>query len=198
MEMPHATAPKDTLMQRALLVIDVQNDYFSGPHTITYPEDSLANIQRAMDAAHTAAIPIVLVQHSAPNGATGPFQAGTWGWELAEAVRQRPHDCVIQKRLPGSFTETELEPWLRERGVDTIVIAGYMTQMCCDTTSRQAVHLGFAVEFLSDATGTHDFANVAGSITAEALHRAILITEASRFSRILSVDAWLALLASPA
>jgi len=66
-----------------------------------------------------------------------------------------------------------------------------MTQMCCDTTARQAFHLGFAVEFLSDATGTLDFSNQAGSITAEELHKAILITQAMRFSRVMSTQDWL-------
>lgn len=66
-----------------------------------------------------------------------------------------------------------------------------MTQMCCDTTARQAYHLGFNVEFLSDATGTLDFTNGAGSVTAEELHRAILVTQQARFSRMLTTQAWL-------
>ena len=51
----------------------------------------------------------------------------------------RPRDLLIEKSLPGSFTNTPLEPWLRERGITTVSIAGYMTHMCCDTTARQAV-----------------------------------------------------------
>jgi nicotinamidase-related amidase len=69
--------------------------------------------------------------------------------------------------LPGSFTSTELEMWLRERNVETVVIAGYMTQMCCDTTTRQAMHLGFGVEFLSDGTGTLTIKNDAGEVSDE-------------------------------
>jgi len=69
-----------------------------------------------------------------------------------------------------------------------------MTQMCCDTTSRQAVHLGFNVEFLSDATGTLSISNAAGSVAAEELHRAILVTQAMRFARVMEVQDWLACL----
>ena len=79
----------------------------------------------------------------------------------------RPHDVLIHKSLPGSFTGTELETWLRERGMETVVIAGYMTQMCCDTTARQAMHLGFGVEFLSDGTGTLAIKNDAGEVSDE-------------------------------
>jgi len=66
-----------------------------------------------------------------------------------------------------------------------------MTQMCCDTTARQALHLGFSVEFLSDATGTLDIENYAGKITAADLHKAILITQAMRFSKVMTTDEWI-------
>jgi len=63
--------------------------------------------------------------------------------------------------------------------------------MCCDTTSRQAMHLGYKVEFLSDATGAPDVSNYAGYISAEELHKAILIVQASRFSEVLSLEDWM-------
>ncbi len=178
-------------MKRALLVIDVQNDYFSGRHTITHPADSFARILDAIDAANAAGIPVVLVQHTAPEGTMREFREGTHGWEIIPDVLDRPHDEVIEKHLPGSFTGTPLESWLRVRGIDTVTIAGYMTQMCCDTTSRQALHMGFRVEFLSDATGTHDFSNPAGAVTAEELHRAVLVTQASRFAEVMTVREWI-------
>jgi len=97
---------------------------------------------------------------------------------------------LVDKQYPGSFTGTGLEPWLRGRNVDQLVICGYMAQMCCDTTSRQAFHRGFAVVFLSDATGTLDMANDAGAATAEELHRAVLVTQAMRFARVMTTDQW--------
>jgi nicotinamidase-related amidase len=66
-----------------------------------------------------------------------------------------------------------------------------MTQMCCDTTARQAYHRGYAVDFLSDATGTLSVTNAAGTISDRDLHRAILITQQMRFSRILTTDEWI-------
>jgi nicotinamidase-related amidase len=177
-------------LNRALLVIDVQNDYFSGPHTITHPAGSFESIQRAIDLAAAAGVPIVLIQQTFRQPDIPIFRQGTPGWEIPAEILDRPHDIVIEKPLPGSFTDTPLEAWLRERGIDTVVICGYMTQMCCDTTSRQAVHLGFAVEFLSDATGTHAFSNDAGEVTAEELHRAALVVQASRFAEVLGVEEW--------
>jgi nicotinamidase-related amidase len=177
-------------VRRALLIIDVQNDYFGGRHAIGFPAGSFPNILRAMDYAGEHGLPVALVQHSASRPDADTFRPGAPGWEIHPDVLARPHDVVIEKRLIGSFTGTTLEEWLRGRGVDTVVIAGYMTQMCCDTTARQANHLGFRVEFLNDATGTHAFANAGGIVTAEELHRATLVTQAAAFSRVLTVDEW--------
>jgi nicotinamidase-related amidase len=66
-----------------------------------------------------------------------------------------------------------------------------MTQMCCDKIARQAFHLGFNVEFLSDATGTLDVFNYAGYVSAEELHRSVLVTQAMKFSEVLTVGDWI-------
>jgi len=177
-------------MKRALLVIDVQNEYFTGKVPVTHPAGSLNNILAVMDFAHTRGIPTVVVQHSAPPN--GPvFAKGSEGWNLHPEIAARHCDHLVDKTLPGSFTGTDLEQWLKDRHIDTVVIAGYMTQMCCDTTARQAFHMGIAVEFLSDATGTLSIANAAGSVTAEELHRAILVTQAMRFSKVMTAAAWM-------
>jgi nicotinamidase-related amidase len=184
-------------MSRALLVIDVQNEYFTGKLPITHPPGSLANILRAMDAAHEAGVQVILIQHTAPQPETTVFRRGSPEWELHPEIARRAHQVLIHKTLPGSFTGTELESWLRTHGVDSVAIAGYMTQMCCDTTARQAMHLGFKVEFLSDATGTLAIKNDAGLVTGEELHRATLVTQQMRFSRVLPTADWISALAEP-
>jgi nicotinamidase-related amidase len=180
------------MAKRALLIIDVQNEYFTGKLPISYPEGSLDHILQAMDAASVAGVPVVVIQHGVPQPDSATFRRGSREWELHPAVAERPRDALIEKTLPGSFTGTELEAWLRAREIDTVVIAGYMTQMCCDTTARQAMHMGLNVEFLSDATGTLAVKNGAGAVTAEELHRAILVTQAMRFSKVLSTAEWIA------
>ena len=179
-------------MKRALLVIDVQNDYFpGGALPVTHPPDSLYWITEAMDGAAMAGVPIVIIQHGNDNPEAKSFLKGSRGWRLKGEVEVRKRAVVIEKTLPGSFTGTILDAWLKENGVDTLVIVGYMSQMCCDTTARQAVHLGYGVEFLSDATGTLDFSNAAGKVSAEELHRATLVTQQSRFSKVLTTEAWI-------
>ena len=176
-------------MRRALLVIDVQNEYFTGALPITHPAGHLEQILAAMDAA-AGKVPTIVVQHYFPDPGKPLFQKGTPGWELHPEVKSRPHDLLVEKSLPGSFTGTPLEGWLREKNIDTVTIAGYMTHICCDTTARQAVHRGLTVEFLRDATGTLDLSNSAGKVTAEELHRSILCAQQMMLSEVLGVAEW--------
>lgn len=178
-------------MNDALLVIDVQNEYFTGAMPVTHPRGSLFHILRAMDRAHAGAVPIVVIQHTSAARNAVTFRKGTHNWELHPEITRRHTDIVIEKNLPGSFTNTNLGTWLTEREVSNVTIAGYMTQMCCDTTARQAFHRGYAVDFLSDATGTRSVTNAAGTITDRDLHRATLIAQQMRFSRILTTDEWI-------
>ena len=91
-------------------------------------------------------VPVVVIQHTnqAPDAVT--FRKGTDNWELHKEIKQRHSDILIGKNLPGSFTGTSLESWLKERDISKVTIAGYMTQMCCDTTARQAFHRGLCGE----------------------------------------------------
>jgi nicotinamidase-related amidase len=177
-------------MKRALLVIDVQNEYFTGALPVSWPEGSFDNILRAVDAAGAYGVPVIYVQHTSEAPGAKTFVRGTVGWELHDKLKQRKHDLIVEKKLPGSFTGTCLEETLKKLGCDTVTIAGYMTQMCCDTTARQAFHMGYGVEFLSDATGTLDITTYAGSVTAEELHRAILVAQSMRFSKVLTEAEW--------
>ncbi len=177
-------------MKRALLVIDVQNEYFTGALPITHPAGHLENILRVMDRV-AGKVPTVVVQHHFAQADAPMFRKGSHAWELHPEVASRPRDLLLEKQLPGSFTNTALETWLREQGATHVTIAGYMTHMCCDTTAREAFHRGFSVEFLSDATGTLPLANAAGNVTAEELHRSILCAHQMLLGEVLDSTTWL-------
>jgi nicotinamidase-related amidase len=177
-------------MPRALLVIDVQNEYFTGALPISHPVGHLSKITGVMDAAKVAKVPTVVIRHAQPDPKSPVFCKGTKEWELHPVVADRQRDHLVDKHLPGSFTGTDLDEWLKARGIDTVTIAGYMTQVCCDTTARQAMHLGYKVEFLNDATGTLNVTNSAGSVTAEELHRSILVAQQMFISEVLDSATW--------
>ncbi len=183
--------------RRALIVIDVQNEYVTGKLPIEYPEISLslANIGRAMDTACAAGIPIVGVQNSAPAGSP-VFAKGSAGWELHAVVSSRPHEHHVEKTLPSAFAGTDLAAWLKQQGVDTIAIVGYMTHNCDDSTVREAVHAGLAVEFLADAAGSLPYDNRAGRASAEEIHRIFTVVMHSRFAAVTTTAEWVAAIQS--
>ena len=178
-------------MRRALLVIDVQNEYVSGALPISYPpvEHSLERIGRALDVAESADIPVIVVQQTAPESSP-IFAAGSHGAELHRTVATKRRDLLLSKTLPSCFADTELDQWLRENGIDTVAIAGYMTQNCDESTARDAAHRGYRVEFLSDATGTLSMSNEAGTIGARELHEAVTIVLQSRFAAVITTEQW--------
>lgn len=179
-------------MKRALVVIDVQNEYVTGQLKIRHPDllTSLANVARAMNAATDFGAAILLVQHVEDESAP-VFARGSEGAALHASVATRHPDLLITKNEVSAFAGTELEDWLRANDIDTVTITGFMTQHCCAGTARDAAALGFTVEFLSDATGTLDLDNAAGSISAEALHQSVLVTMDSEFAAVATTDAWI-------
>ncbi|PKL57527.1 MAG: cysteine hydrolase, partial [Methanomicrobiales archaeon HGW-Methanomicrobiales-5] len=95
-------------MKEVLLVIDVQNEYFTGKLPVTYPAKSFEKILVAMDHAHAAHMPVVVIQHTNPASDAATFKKGTDGWELHDEIKRRHADIIIEKTLPGSFTGTSL------------------------------------------------------------------------------------------
>ena len=179
-------------MSRALLVIDVQREYFDGALPISYPAGHLENILAVMDRAVEKKIPTAVIRHHQADPDSPIFRLNSEMWQLHDEVARRPRDILIDKQLPGSFTNTPLGDWLKELGAGTVSIAGYMTHMCCDTTARQAFHQGYTVEFLRDATGTLPVENEAGSATAEQLQTSILVAQQMFISEVIGNQDWIA------
>ena len=182
-----------TTPRRALIVIDVQNEYVTGELPIEYPpvQDSLANIGRAIDAAHAHAIPVIVVQHLEAAGAA-MFARGSHGAALHPVVASRSYDRLIEKTLPSSFAGTDLADWLAEQEIDTLSIVGYMTHNCNVSTVLHASHAGMKVEYLNDATGSLPYENDAGYASAEEIHRAFTVVMHSRFAAVVGTGDWIA------
>lgn len=183
--------------RRALLVIDVQNEYVTGKLRIQYPPvaSSLAAIALAMDEAARHGIPVLVVQNSAP--AQSPlFARGSTAWELHEVVATRPRQGLVEKTLPSAFAGTRLREELQRLEVDTLTIAGYMTHNCDVSTAIDALHQGYAVEFLHDAAGSLAYRNEAGLASAEEIHRAFSVVLQSRFAAVMATADWVQAIAS--
>jgi nicotinamidase-related amidase len=192
-----AMSRKPDPAKRALILIDVQNDYFDGDLLrIAYPPASqtLPNLLRAARAAVEAGIPIVAVRQLAPE-ASPVFAAGSRGAALVDSVAALPLALVVDKVLPSALAGTTLPDWLRAQDIGTLTLAGYMTQNCVESTVRHALHEGYEVEVLADATGAVSYANRQGFASAETIHKTSLVVMQSRFAAVMDVAEWLDVLA---
>lgn len=190
---------KTSAPRRVLVVIDVQNEYVTGNLPIEYPDvqASLRNIGAAMDAARRSGIPVVVIQNQAPLGSP-LFARGSDGWQLHPVVASRPHDHYAEKSLPDAFAGTDLAEYLAAQGADTLTVVGYMTHNCVDSTVKHALHAGFNVEFLQDASGSVPYKNSAGEQNAKQIHQAFSVVMQSRFAAVLDTSEWIDGLASGA
>ncbi len=179
---------------RALIVIDVQNEYQMGL-PITFPPfaETVENVGRAMDFARAQGLAVIVVQQNAP-AASPIFAMGSQGHDLHPVVAGRPRDHLVQKTLASAFPGTDLELFLRSRGITTLTICGYMSHNCNLSTALEAAHKSFTVEYLSDASGSLAYANRAGATTAEEMHRVVCTVLQSRFAAVASTDEWIAAL----
>ena len=179
--------------RRALVLVDVQQEYFDGPLNIQYPprEESLARILQTVDVAEQAEMPVVVVQHEYPAGAP-VFAAGTPGYELQPEVKARTGNAAkhVTKSLASVFAGTDLTDWLRANEIDTITLVGYMTNNCVLGTAVDAEALGFSIEVLSDATGAIHMANEAGTVSARQVHETLMVLLHSNWASVADTEAW--------
>ena len=189
-----ASAPTTLDPQKtALLVIDFQNEYFSGKLPIPEGEHALANAQRLIARADTDGMSVFHVQHVAP--AQSPiFAQGSEGAEIHRDIQPAGKHVVVQKTSVSVFPTTDLDRQLKSRGIDTLVISGLMTHACVAGAARDAVPLQYNVIVASDACATRDLdLSGAGTVPHEALHRAALASIDDVFGDIMTTEAVLGL-----
>ncbi|MGC1504097.1 MAG: cysteine hydrolase family protein [Sulfitobacter sp.] len=161
--------------QKALILIDIQNDYFTGG---LWPVDNMAQVAEAaravLDAARAAGDLVLHVRHEATSADAPFFRPGTAGAEIHPGVAPLNSEAVILKHRPNSFHQTNLNDHLTAAGIRDVTIIGAMTQMCIDATARAAGDLGFNVTLVADACGakSQSFGDV--SLTSTQVQAAFL------------------------
>lgn len=178
MPIPH---PEKT----ALLLIDIQKEYFLEGRPLFVPDGAkvLDTLVPAVTLWHQRGWPVVHIYHEAP--ADSPlFAQGSFAQQPHKALPHREGDLVVTKALPGAFTGTELEAALRAKGVTGVVVCGFMTQLCCDTTAREADARGFAVWFPRDATSCPNLKDRGFGAISAAQVKAQVLTVIQNFATV--------------
>jgi nicotinamidase-related amidase len=176
-------------MNSALLVIDIQNDYFPGGKMEV--EGSTEASLRAKDLLklfRERTLPIIHVQHVSTRPGAGFLVAGTPGVAIHDNVAPLQGEIVIQKNFPNSFRNTPLLERLRNEGISHVVIIGMMTHMCVDATTRAAFDHGLQCTVVSDACATRTL-NFGGKVVpAEHVHAAFLAALSGVYAKVVSTD----------
>jgi len=142
-------------MKTALLLVDIQNDYFSGGANPLENADMAAlNAKRILGKFREDQAEIVHIQHLSKRANAGFFIPETNGCKIHHYVQPVDEEKVIVKHFPNSFRETELLEYLQLRQITHLVICGMMTHMCIDATVRAAKDFGFECALISDACAT--------------------------------------------
>lgn len=177
----------------ALLVIDFQDEYFSGRMPIPDGAQALANARRLIDRADADGTAVYHVQHVTPPG-TPIFAEDGAGVRFHADLQPAAHHRVVRKSSVSVFASTDLHRQLQRDGVQSLLIAGLMTHACVAGAARDAVPLGYEVIVAGDACATRDLDTGEGRVLPHAqLHRAALASIDDTFGAILSTEAVLAL-----
>ncbi|MCM3570141.1 cysteine hydrolase family protein [Neobacillus mesonae] len=179
-------------MSTALLIVDIQNDYFpKGRMELSNPVKAADNARRILEMFRQNHDPIFHIQHISINEGAGFFLPNTEGANINEAVLPLENESIIVKHSPNSFFQTELESKLKENGVTKLVIVGMMTHMCIDATVRAAKELGFETTLIEDACTTTDLRYQDKVVPAEQVHYAFIGALNGMYANIVSTEAFL-------
>lgn len=140
-------------MNSAVLVIDVQRGLFDEVPRPYAADETIDRINRLTARAREAGAPVLFIQHEQTAGLLA-FDSD--GWQLAAGLVAKEQDGRVRKTTPDSFLRTGLAEMLAEKGVNDLIICGYATEFCVDTTTRRAAALGFPVQLVADGHTTHD------------------------------------------
>ncbi|MFN4062839.1 isochorismatase family protein [Azoarcus communis] len=180
--MPDQPAP---LSQTALIIVDAQNTYRSGPLELNGVEPALDECARLLARARALAIPVIHIQHDAGPGS--PYDIRSDIGAIADKVAPRDGEPIVVKHYPNAFVGTELDARLKALGVTRVVIAGFMTHMCINSTTRGAFSLGYQVCVPAAATATRALPAPDGSvIDAPTVQRVALAALADLFAVVVA------------
>jgi nicotinamidase-related amidase len=189
---------KPPAFKTALLLVDIQNDYFpGGGNPLEGSVAAAANAARLLEFFRRSEHPVFHVQHVSNRPGAACFLPGTDGVKIHERVAPRAGEIVLQKHHPNAFRGKELLTQLSMACVARLVICGMMTHMCVDATVRAAADFKLECVVAGDACATKALSYGGRAVAAQDVQAAFLAALAAAYAKVLSTDEALALLAPP-
>ena len=182
-------------MKTALLLIDIQNDYFpGGKMELEGPLEAARQASELLGCFREHGLPTVHIQHVSLKPDATFFLPGDRGTDIHESVAHYEGEPLVQKHYPNAFRETNLLELLQDRGIERVIVTGMMTHMCVDASARAAADLGFQVMVAEDACATRALTYGDTAIPAGHVHKAFLAALRS-YGQVLPVEQIVARLA---
>ncbi len=175
-----------SLSDSALVLIDCQNTYTRGVMELEGVQQALDEAAALLDRARSAGIPVIHIQHD--DGPGSLYDIGGESGAIVAQVAPRHGEPVVVKNYPNSFVQTDLDEQLKSRDASNLVLAGFMTHMCVNSTARGAFNLGYAPTVVAAATATRALPSLGGDpVPAEAMQAASLAALADLFAVVVAV-----------
>jgi len=190
----------------AMIVVDMQNDFVQegAPIEIPRARAMVPHLNRLLDVCRAHKLPVIYIHHVIRGGDIDAGRladhyeairnnkallAGTKNVEIYAGLKPHPGDLVVAKPRYSAFYGTDLEAILRSKGIDTLIISGTVTHVCCESTTRDAFSRDYKVIFLSDGNAARDLPDLGfGPVSAEEVQRVTLTVLAMSFAQVASID----------
>jgi biuret amidohydrolase len=189
-----------------MIVVDMQNDFVQegAPIEIPRARAMVPRLNRLLNVCRAHQIPVIYIHHVIRGGDIDAGRladhheairnnhaiiAGTPNVEIYDELKPQPGDLVVAKPRYSAFYGTDLEAILRSKGIDTLIISGTVTNVCCESTTRDAFSRDYKVIFLSDGNAAGDLPDMDfGPVSAEEIQKVVLTVLAMCFAQVSSID----------
>lgn len=171
------------LSESALVLIDCQNTYRKGLMQLTNVELAIMEVKKLLSHARAIKVPVLHIQHDAGPGS--PYDTSAEIGKICDEVAPINGEIIITKNYPNSFIQTTLDAELKKIGRSNIVIAGFMTHMCINSTAHGGFNLGYNVSVVASATATRSLESTNGKVlTAEEVQDAAIASTRDLYASI--------------
>ncbi|GAB3005101.1 cysteine hydrolase family protein [Mycobacterium bourgelatii] len=168
------------LADSALILIDCQNTYTSGTMELDGVQPALDEAAALLDRARSAGVPVIHIQHNMGPGSLYDIEGESGA--IVAPVAPRGDEPVVVKSYPNSFVSTDLDERLKGLNATHLILAGFMTHMCVNSTARGAFNLGYAPTVVASATATRALPGVEGTVSAATIQAASLAAISDLFA----------------
>ncbi|HBP40666.1 MAG TPA: cysteine hydrolase [Halomonas sp.] len=177
------------MSKRAIIVVDIQNEYFPGGKLLLQGiEEAAANAAKVIEHARSAKDLVVYFQHESADPEIPFFTPGTPEVAIHSMVAPLEQETVVVKNFPNSFRETGLKELLDQKNIEEVVIIGAMSHMCIDATSRAASDFGYKTTIIHDACATLDLEFDGVTVPASQVHATIMSALAFAYGTVISTE----------